>query len=153
MSTNPVCFFVAGSPKPKGSHRAFVVRGRAVVAPASTGERAWRDRVTDCARAAMAGRVPLEGPVCITLEFYSLRPKGHYRTRKGLTVRRDGMQLRPTSAPDGDKLWRSVGDALNGVCYRDDRQVCEATVRKRYTRPEQPYCGVSVTVGAFEGEE
>lgn len=153
MTADAVTFFVAGSPKPKGSHRAFVVRGRAVVAPASTGERAWRDRVTDCARMAMAGREPLEGPVEIRLEFYTLRPKGHYRTRKGVTERRPGVQLRPTSAPDGDKLWRSVGDALNGVCYRDDRQVCEAVVRKRYTAPEQPYCGVRVTVQTFDGEE
>lgn len=162
MSADTVVFFVAGSPKPKGSHRAFVVRGRAVVAPASTGERAWRDRVTDCARAAMAGREPLEGPVEIRLEFFTLRPKSHYRARKvrlanaetvSVTVMRPGMQLRPTSAPDGDKLWRSVGDALNGVCYRDDRQVCEAVVRKRYTRAEQPYCGVSVTVGPFVGDE
>lgn len=138
------------------------------MAPASTGERAWRDRVADGARAAMSGMEPLEGPVEIRLEFFTLRPKSHYRGKRAKCshflpgslqcphcppkLLRPGVQLRPTSAPDGDKLWRSVGDALNGVCYRDDRQVCEAVVRKRYTSPSQPYCGVLVMVGAFTGE-
>lgn len=159
-----ICFFVAGTARPKGSHRAFVVAGRARVAPASSGERAWRDRVTDVAREHMQGRAPIEGPVEIALEFFTLRPKSHYRATRfvcphgaecvhGCTrVLRLTAPPRPTSAPDGDKLWRSVGDALNGVVYRDDRQVCEAHVRKRYTSEGQPYCGVRVSVWRFEGE-
>lgn len=134
-----------------------------MVAPASAGERGWRERVTAAAHEAMLrwGRPPLEGPVALWLEFYTLRPRKHFRSRKvtlpsgeRVTVEdlRPDVQLRPTSAPDGDKLWRSVGDALNGVCYRDDRQVCEATVRKRYTNAEQPHCGVSVYLQPFEGE-
>lgn len=160
MSAPAISFFVAGTPRPKGSHRAFVVRGRAVVAPASSGERSWRDRVTAAAHDAMRGRAPLEGPVAVWMEFFSMRPRSHYRIRKGVRLEdlpfdaliRPGMQVRPTSAPDGDKLWRSVGDALNGVCYRDDRQVCEAVIRKRYTNADTPHCGVSVTVEPFEGD-
>jgi Holliday junction resolvase RusA-like endonuclease len=99
------------------------------------------------------GLAPLECPIALTLEFFTMRPKGHFRRRRdGCPELRANAPVRPTSAPDGDKLWRSVGDALNGVCYRDDRQVCEATVRKRYTSASQPLTGVRVTVSAFTGD-
>jgi len=167
QSHDRVEFFCPGTARPKGSHRGFVVAGRVVMAPASAGERGWRESVANAARAAMQGMQPLMGPVQVLLEFYSLRPKSHFRKpKRGEFIcphgtecvhrcpqpLRPGAQVRPTAKPDGDKLWRSVGDALNGVCYRDDAQVCEATIRKRYTRPDQPYCGVRVVVESFKGE-
>jgi Holliday junction resolvase RusA-like endonuclease len=142
-------FFVAGSARPKGSHRGFIVAGRVVMAPDSKGERGWRSNVEQAARAAMQGLEPLQGCVQVEFEFYSLRPKSHY----GKRGRKPGVQLRPTAKPDWDKLSRSVGDALNGICYRDDALVCDAVVRKRYTTEAQPYCGVRIRVGAFVGEE
>lgn len=98
---------------------------------------------------AMDGAPPLEGPIAVTLEFFELRPKGHYR-RNGML--KPGVQRRPTKAPDLDKLMRSVGDALNGVVWRDDSQVCEATIRKRYTTEAFPRAGVRVAVMPFDGE-
>ncbi len=143
------------------------MHGRVVMAPASAGERGWRETVSAAAMLAMRGHEPLTGPVALVLEFYSLRPKGHFRRPKaGMFVcthgsecvhgcappLRPGVQKRPTSKPDFDKLARSVADALNGICYRDDAYVVEAIIRKRYTRPDQPYCGVAITVGAWDGE-
>jgi len=163
-----VSFFAAGKARPKGSHRSFVVRGRAVLTGTGRDEASWRATVSAVAADAMQAHElpPLEGPIAVVLEFFTMRPKGHFRKpRKGFVcphgsecvhqcgpVLKPDAPVRPTSAPDGDKLWRSVGDALNGVCYRDDRQVCEATVRKRFTSPSQPLAGVRVTVSAFVGE-
>lgn len=117
-------------------------------------EASWRASVSAVAAYAMQenGLDPLEGPIAILLEFFTMRPKNHFRRARGIESLKPGAPVRPTSAPDGDKLWRSVGDALNGVCYRDDRQVCEAVVRKRYTSASQPLAGVRVTVSAFVGD-
>lgn len=120
------------------------------MAPASAGERGWRDRVSLVARELMRGREPLTVPVALVLEFYSLRPKGHLRSNGEV---KPNAQRRPTAKPDFDKLARSVADALNGICYRDDAYVVEAVIRKRYTRPDQPYCGVAITVGEWQGED
>lgn len=144
-----IVFAVYGTPRPKGSHRAFIAGARAIVAPASRGERAWRETVSAIAVMAMDGYPPLEGPVTVTLDFFELRPKGHFRRSGAL---KPGAQVRPTKAPDLDKLMRSVGDALNGVVWRDDSQVCEATIRKRYTSEAFPRAGVLVTVERFTGE-
>jgi Holliday junction resolvase RusA-like endonuclease len=152
-ATHPhaLVFFAAGAPKPKGSHKAFVIAGRARIAPASSGERGWREVVTAAARDAMqAARVaPLECAVDVLMEFYEQRPKAHFRTNGQL---KPNAQARPTKAPDWDKLARSVGDALNGVCWRDDAQVCEGRIRKLYTSAAQPYVGVRVTVRPYVGE-
>ncbi len=37
-----------------------------------------------------------------------------------------------TSKPDADNLAKLVKDSLNKIVFRDDAQVCELTVQKRY---------------------
>lgn len=149
-----VTFFAAGVARPKGSHRAFVVpgkggaRARAVMAGMGKDEKGWRGAVSSAAHEAMARLAPFEGGVVLELEFYTQRPKGHFRTNGEL---RPLVQPRPTRAPDADKLARSVGDALNGIAYRDDSQVVELVVRKLYTTAAQPHVGVRVTVRPYVG--
>ncbi len=130
--TREVVFFAAGVARPKGSHKALLIGGHARLAPASGQEKGWRASVASAACEAMraAGVGPIDGCVSLLLEFYSPRPKSH--TRKNGAIK-TGVQPRPTTAPDADKLARSVGDALNEVCYRDDSQICELVVRKLYT--------------------
>ncbi len=38
----------------------------------------------------------------------------------------------PTTAPDLDKLCRSIGDALAGICYLNDSQIVDLHVSKFY---------------------
>lgn len=40
--------------------------------------------------------------------------------------------LRPTKKPDADNIAKIVCDALNGVAYQDDKQICSLAVLKRY---------------------
>lgn len=91
----------------------------------------------------MAGRPPLEGPVEVHFVFRFPRPQSHYR-RAGL---RHGLPVAPGKKPDWDKVARSTGDALAGICYGDDAQVVEARVSKRWGDP-----GVSIEVCAWCGE-
>lgn len=60
---------------------------------------------------------PYEGPVCLTLTFWTA-------TRRGR---------------DWDNLAKLFTDALNGVAYRDDRQIIEASVHVH--RPDQYVLG------------
>lgn len=41
--------------------------------------------------------------------------------------------LRPITKPDCDNIAKSICDALNGIAYRDDRQIATLAVRKEYT--------------------
>jgi Holliday junction resolvase RusA-like endonuclease len=149
-TAEPVTFFAAGGAQPKGSTRALLIGGHARIAPASNKERGWRALVGAAGQEAVraAGVTPLEGCVEALFEFYSARPMSHLRADG--TVK-PGRPPRPPTAPDADKLARSVGDALNGVCWRDDAQLVELTVRKLYTCHAQPYAGVRVTVRPFVG--
>ena len=41
-------------------------------------------------------------------------------------------QIYPTVTPDGDNILKLYSDALNGVAYKDDRQIVEWHLEKRY---------------------
>tara|TARA_R110002124_G_scaffold71814_1_gene192137 strand:- start:480 stop:878 length:399 start_codon:yes stop_codon:yes gene_type:complete len=44
--------------------------------------------------------------------------------------------IRPTSKPDIDNLIKLVGDALNGIAYKDDSQIVEIQAVKKYGKPQ-----------------
>ena len=43
-------------------------------------------------------------------------------------------KLLPTSSPDLDNVAKSVCDALNGVAYFDDSQICKLSIHKYYAK-------------------
>ena len=57
---------------------------------------------------------------------------------------------RPLKKPDADNILKAVLDALNGVAYRDDSQVVEATVKKYYSKI--PHIDVFITGGNGNGD-
>ena len=66
----------------------------------------------------------IEGPVCLSLVFVMPRPKGKIWKRKPMP------RYLHTSTPDADNLAKAVMDALNGIAYKDDSQVCQLRVEK-----------------------
>ena len=121
---------VPGIPRPSGSKRAFIVGGRARIAPDNPEQRNWQRLVTECAVEVWGERQVILGPVFLCATFWFPRPKGHYR-RDG-SVRPDASDYCRTK-PDLDKLLRAVGDALSGIVWRDDSQVVHVRAVKRYT--------------------
>lgn len=107
-------FFVPGKPIQQGSMRAFNNR---VVHQKPKELLAWRALIA--AHARKAGCTPVSGPIALTLSFTLLKPR---------TARREA----PTVPPDLDKQVRSVLDALTGVAYADDAQVCRIEASKAY---------------------
>ncbi len=42
-------------------------------------------------------------------------------------------EIRPTKKPDGDNILKAVADALNGVCYKDDKSIVKMSIEKFYS--------------------
>jgi len=81
----------------------------------------------------MAPKSPQYGPISMTLEFYVKRPKSHYRTGKYSHILKDNAPTWHTSRADIDNYVKLVLDALNGVFYKDDSQICHLKTIKKYS--------------------
>jgi Holliday junction resolvase RusA-like endonuclease len=127
---------VYGDAQPAGSKRAFnhPHTGRPIITDANPKSREWKDRVAAEAGRAYSGPV-LDGPVSLSLVFYRTRPKGHLRTGKHSGLVRNSAPLYPTIRPNSLKLARGAEDSLTGIIYRDDAQVIDLNVKKRYGSP------------------
>lgn len=137
---------VVGTPKPQGSKRAFVVKGkdgknRAVVVDAAKRPlKDWRGDVTAAVQRAMGDAEQIVGPVAVRLVFALPRPASAPKNRRVWPSGRVG---------DVDKLARSVLDSLTDAgVWHDDAQVVELHVVKDYPGPDiaQHVPGVRITV-------
>jgi Holliday junction resolvase RusA-like endonuclease len=132
-----ITFTVYGVAQPKGNMRAFAAKGMKfpIVTDSNRSAKSWAQLVAQRASEALEqspdARV-IVGPVRLTVAFFLPRPQ------RLLIPKWRARQPAHVSAPDTDKLLRSVGDALAQVCYHDDAQVVEILAMKRYTAPEQP---------------
>lgn len=130
-------FFAYGHPRPQGSKRLVRLRnGRTAMIDASKGLKEWRNAVTREARKHCI--LQQDNDIYLRLLFLFSRPKSHFNKR-GL---KPNVPLRPRNV-DIDKLARAVCDALTGVAYHDDRQVCVLLAERQYI-DEKQYEGVYV---------
>ena len=123
-------FFVPGVPVPQGRPRAYRTgNGIGMFDPPES--KAWKATVAQVA--GLHRDRWHEGALVVTLKFYMPRAK----TTK---------PLEPcTKRPDVDNLSKSILDALNEVCYKDDSQVVALSVTKRYAHhPEE--VGVNIDI-------
>jgi crossover junction endodeoxyribonuclease RusA len=151
-------FEVLGTPTPKGSMRAVARFGRAFVVPGGDSETrkrlaTWDQNVREgaaiaCRAAGFDLETPafVDGPVRVLLTFRLRRPKGHWN-KTGLSPK---APLYPAVKPDVDKLERAVLDALTGVAFADDAQVCEVIKNKVYAYPGEE--GATITIESMAGE-
>lgn len=133
--TEKVEFTVPGVATTQGSMRAVTNRhtGRAVVIHEKPQKlRSWRNDIQALYLDTAKDRPPHGGPVTVYLSFDLPRPKAHYGTGRNSETLKPSAPLLHTSKPDLDKLVRAVLDALTGVAWRDDSQVCLVNARKWY---------------------
>jgi len=140
-------FFVPGTPVPKGSAKAFVVKGRAVVTQDNgSKQKPWASSISYTAQQVMQGQRPFQGPIEIGLLFIMPRPKGHYGSGKNCYQIKTSSPVHHVVKPDLDKLVRCVKDALTGVVWGDDSQVCRMSdVSKQYETASRG-CGVKIQI-------
>jgi Holliday junction resolvase RusA-like endonuclease len=80
------------------------------------------------------GFKPFEGPISIKASFRFPLPKSTPKKRK--TPIEEGALLGyKTTKPDlNDNLMKGFADAMNGIVFTDDSQVCRLTTEKIYSR-------------------
>lgn len=126
--TTLVTFRVDGAPVAKGRARATTIGGMArLYTPAKT--RAYEDQVRIAAAMAMGERMPFQGEVTLTITAGVAIPKSFPKKKRLNAVA--GI-IRPTVKPDADNYAKAALDGCNGILFRDDAQVTDLIIRKRY---------------------
>ena len=121
-------FLIPGEPTGKGRPR-FTRSGHAYT-PERTAS--YEQAVRQAYKAEFPGEEPIPACVPVAVKImagYSI-PKS---TSKVKAERMLAGEIRPTKKPDADNIAKAVCDALNGVAYRDDSQICRLTVSKTYS--------------------
>lgn len=139
---------VLGTPAPKGSSRAILIKGRAVNVPGGsntnrTALKSWDRNVRDRAAEVLGELlepVYVGKPLAVDLAFRLTRPAGHWGS-KGL---KPSAPPAPASKPDIDKLARATLDSLIGLAFDDDARIVKLSVVKQYAAPGQE--GARITV-------
>lgn len=138
-----LAFTALGIPATAGSHRAFVINGRARIVPANRKQRPWQETVHWAA--IEAGCTPLSGPLWAELTFRLPKPASAPKTRR----------IWPIGARSGDvdKLARACLDPLHGLAFADDSQIVRLTVVKDYIPTPSTSPGVVVRIGQVRAME
>jgi len=137
--TRHVGFTVVGLPAPQGSKRHV---GHGVMVETAINHKPWRAAVAQAAY-ELRGAEPMTGPLRLAVEFRFPMPKSRPKAV------RDAGESHKVSAPDLDKLVRSVGDALTeGGLIHDDALICELYATKREV---VGWTGAMITVDQMGG--
>ncbi|WP_339294367.1 RusA family crossover junction endodeoxyribonuclease [Paenibacillus sp. FSL W7-1279] len=121
-------FTVYGEPVAQGRPK-FSTAGGFVKAYDPAKSRDYKDYVRLAASEHAPARL-LEGPIGMMLTIYRSMPKS-FSKRKAEAA--EAGELRPTTKPDVDNYLKGVKDALKGIIWKDDSQVVEVFVQKRYS--------------------
>ncbi|MBO3333423.1 RusA family crossover junction endodeoxyribonuclease [Clostridium perfringens] len=113
----------------RGKARPRVCRGHAFT-PKDTVQ--YEKLVRDCYK-EQDGRY-LEGYIKALIIAYYKIPKSY--SKKRVQAIRDGLE-KPTKKPDADNVAKIILDSLNGIAYKDDSQIIELRIIKRYTEEDE----------------
>lgn len=134
MSEVVVEFIVPAIPVPQPRPRA-TIRGNhaAVYHPKNTPVEDFKATCRLAASEAYSGP-PLDGPLRLDVEFVFPRPKAMFWKTKPMP------RVWHTKKPDRDNVDKSLMDALSGLLWHDDSQVCDGRIQKwTAAGDEQPH--------------
>jgi len=101
--------------------------------------------ISMAAQQAMQGRELLAGPVLMEL---AIRVSVAASWSKKKTAEALQGLVMPTKKPDADNILKAICDGINGIVFKDDVQVVNVSLSKRFS--ETP--GVTVRVVPLEGK-
>jgi Holliday junction resolvase RusA-like endonuclease len=141
-----VSFEIPGRIGGKGRHRSTIIKpkGRAPFishyTPAETRE--MEMVVRNHGREAMGSYSPLEGPIWLDVRLILIPPESW-------SIKRKAHEHFVATKPDLDNIQKLIGDALNGVCWKDDAQIAALFFLRTYDvdGPEK----VVITFGDLTG--
>ena len=125
-------FFTVPGP-PQGKARARTVRNKntgKTVSFTPDNTVMYENLIKTCYMNAGGGILNNKEPVMLIVTAYYPIPQSAGKKMKEKMLSGD---LRPTKKPDADNVLKAVNDALNGLAYADDSQVCDQRIVKFYS--------------------
>ena len=121
-------FEVLGDPKGKQRPRMCRIDGKTITyTPKQTKE--YEKKIKACYKAVSKTFFDKNIPVKINIQTYFAIPKNISNKLKN---KFSSGEFLPTKPPDVDNCAKVICDALNGVAFFDDRQICKLTIEKYY---------------------
>ena len=140
----PVLFVVPGEAVGKGRPRVSTIGGHArMFTPQKTAN--YETLIAMAAQQAMAGRELIGGPVLVEMKILVSVAASWSKKKTAEALAGDVM---PTKKPDADNVLKAICDGINGIVFKDDVQVVNVSLSKRFS--ETP--GVSVRVIPLVGK-
>jgi Holliday junction resolvase RusA-like endonuclease len=81
----------------------------------------------------------MDKPLRVTIRAFLEIPKSTSKKKKQQML---DNEILPMVKPDTDNIAKSILDSLNGIAYKDDKQVAELIVYKFYN--DTPYVNVTI---------
>lgn len=123
-----ISFVIPGAPVGKGRPK-FARRGNFVTAYTPEKTASYENLVKVKAEEAMQGRALFEGAVSVEIALF-VTPPASWSQKK----QREALagSVFPTSKPDADNVLKGIMDACNEIVFKDDKQVVDVVISKRY---------------------
>lgn len=124
-----ISFIIPGAPQGKGRPRVAMRGGHAsLYTPSKTAN--YEGLIAHAAQQAMAGAALLEDAAACNVFIDAPVPASWSQKKQRAAL---AGEVLPTTKPDADNVVKAVFDGCNGVLWRDDVQVVDLLVRKRYS--------------------
>lgn len=121
-------FTIPGEPQGKGRPR-FVGNGRKPITPEKT---AVYENLVKLEYQRQCHGIKFQDDSMIDMRitaYYEIPSSASKKKRAAML----NHKIRPTKTPDVDNIFKVVADSLNGIAYRDDKQIVDGMVRKFYS--------------------
>ena len=140
----PVSFVVPGEAVGKGRPRVSTIGGHArMFTPQKTAN--YETLIAMAAQQAMAGRELIGGPVLVEMKILVSVAASWSKKKTAEALAGDVM---PTKKPDADNVLKAICDGINGIVFKDDVQVVNVSLSKRFSATP----GVTVRVVPLVGD-
>ena len=116
-----ISLVVCGDPVAQGRPR-FSTHGDFPLAYDPAKSRDYKDYIKLAASQQMQGKLPLDGALALSLCVF--RPIPKFFSRKKAVLAEKG-EILPITRPDLDNYEKGIIDALKGICWKDDSQICK----------------------------
>lgn len=136
-------FIVPGQPVAKARPK-FARQGNFVTTYTPAKTQSYENLVKLAASQAMAGIEPSAEPLALEVHLHMQVPASWSNKKRLLAIQ---GHILPTKKPDADNVLKGLKDGCNGIVWRDDAQVVEVLLRKRYAETPSAVVHVGNVIG------
>jgi Holliday junction resolvase RusA-like endonuclease len=125
----PIHFTIPGQPVAKGRPR-FSTRGGFVKTYTPEKTANYESLVKMAAAEAMSGAIPSIGPIALELVLMLQVPASWSKKKQDKAL---FGTVCATKKPDADNVLKGIKDGCNGIVWKDDAQVVQISIQKKYS--------------------